>query len=211
MKIFFLVFLSFGIIISFIAGYFPSKKKDSEYSPVLNEIIGESKILSGDIVFRLGYGFVSETLCKLSQKDQSYSHAGIISIENGRPIVYHLIGGESEATHLRRESLEKFCNPTNAQSFALYRILLDDSQRKKVDSLNHYYYHCALPFDNQFDLNSDSAMYCTEFVYKILSNSTDGNFLITSSILSGFKYIGCDDIYLAPSCHKILSYTYNKH
>ncbi|MBK5286084.1 MAG: hypothetical protein JJE25_11850 [Bacteroidia bacterium] len=211
MKIFIVVFLSSGLVISLISVYFSSGKNGSESPPPLNQIVGNKKILSGDIVFRLGHGFVSETLRKLSQKDQSYSHAGIISIEDGRPMVYHLIGGEYEATTLRRESLDKFCEPISAQSFALYRILLNDSQRRKVDSLNHYYYHCALPFDNQFDLTTDSTMYCTEFVYKILSRSGEGKFSITSSMLSGFMYIGCDDIYLNPACQKIVSFTYNKN
>ena len=172
------------------------------------ELFLRCKILSGDIIFRLGHGFISEALRTLSQRDQHYSHAGIISVENGMPYVYHLIGGESEASTIRREKLEDFCKPENAKSFAVYRILSDDLQRNIIDSLNHYYYHCTLPFDNRFDMNTDSAMYCTEYVYKVISQANDHNILITSSVLSGFRYISCDDIYLNSSVQKIFEYQY---
>ena len=212
MKLFLLgTTLSAGIIFTLLFNHSSEKKIALGPSYPLSEIISSHKILSGDIVFRLGHGFMSETLRTLSQKDPHYSHAGIISIENGVPYVYHLIGSESDSTTLRRESLDDFCKPRSAQSFAVYRILSEDLQRQTVDSLNQYYYHCALPFDRRFDMETDSAMYCTEYVWKILSRASGGNFLVTSSELSGFRYIGCDDIYLNPKCEKIIEYTYKNN
>jgi hypothetical protein len=186
-------------------------EKTLQVSASISKIISSHKILSGDVVFRLGHGFISETLRSLSQKDQRYSHAGVISIENGTPYVYHLIGSESDSTTLRKESLDDFCKPTSAQSFAVYQILSKELQRSTIDSLNQYYYHCALPFDRRFDMETDSAMYCTEYVYKILFRASGGYFLVTSSELSGFRYIGCDDIYLNPKCEKIIEYTYKSN
>ena len=81
-------------------------------------------VQTGDIVFRLGHGFISESMRKFSLKDPRYSHAGIISIENGKPVVYHLLGGESSTTTIQKESLEKFCSHTEAASFAVYRTSL---------------------------------------------------------------------------------------
>lgn len=205
------IFLSAGVIFALLSNHSEKKKKLLDSSGSLSEIISSGKIYSGDIVLRLGHGYISETLKSISQKDRQYSHAGIISVESGVPYVYHLIGSESDASTLRREMLTDFCSPSAAQSYALYHILLNDSQKNTVDSLNHYYYHCALPFDRRFDMETDSAMYCTEYVYKILSRASGGKFLVTSSELSGFRFIGCDDIYLNTKCEKIMAYTYKNN
>jgi hypothetical protein len=173
-----------------------------------NDQLKNIKVLPGDIVFRLGHGFISESMRKFSLKDPRYSHAGIIGIEKGRAIVYHLLGGESSLSVIRKESLQDFCSPEEAASFAVYRTALTNEQVNLVDSLNHYYFKTKLPYDSRFDLSTDSAMYCTEYVYKVLSHVCGKNILISSSILSGQRYIACDDIYLYPAMHKVFSFDY---
>lgn len=177
------------------------------------EVIGEihvpfAHVQSGDIVFRLGHGFMSEALRKFSLKDPRYSHTGIISMENGEPFVYHLLGGESSVSVIQKESLEKFCSKTEAASFAVYRASLTEAERKTIDTLNHFYFRTKLRYDSQFDLTTDSAMYCTEYVYKVLSKVSEKNILISSSILSDRIYIACDDIYLSPDIQKVFSFVY---
>jgi hypothetical protein len=167
-----------------------------------------SKVQSGDIVFRLGHGFISESMRKFSLTDPRYSHAGIIGVENGRAFVYHLLGGESSASVIQKESLEKFCSRNEAASFAVYRASLSQAQKKSVDSLNQFYFRTKLKYDSQFDLTTDSAMYCTEYVYKVLATITANKILISSSILSGRTYIACDDIYLNATVHKVFSLDY---
>src|SRR5436853_399231 len=155
---------------------FPSKSIRKE------KIVG--KVQSGDIVFRLGHGFISESMRKFSLKDPRYSHAGIVSIEEGRAIIYHLIGGESSVSVIRKESLENFCSPEEAASFAVYRAALTNAQINLVDSLNRHYYKAKLPYDSRFDFSTDSALYCTEYVYKVLSYACGKDILISSSTLS---------------------------
>ncbi|HLG35333.1 MAG TPA: hypothetical protein VI757_10665 [Bacteroidia bacterium] len=209
LKIFLLgITFSAGAFFALFVNHSTESERPVNLPTSLSEIISSSKIFSGDIVFRLGHGYISETLKSISRRDKRYSHAGIISIEHGVPYVYHLIGSESDAATLRKEMLTDFCLPSAAQSYSLYHITLNNLQKEAVDSLNHYYYHCALPFDKRFDMDTDSAMYCTEYVYKILFRASGGDFLVTSSELSGFRFIGCDDLYLNPKCEKIFAYTY---
>lgn len=177
----------------------PVPKKNTEFT--------FRKIQSGDIVFRLGHGFISESMKKFSLSDPRFSHAGVISIEKGRAVVYHLLGGESSGV-IQKEPLENFCSPGEALSFGIYRPLLNDAQKKSVDSLNQFYYSARLRYDGQFDLITDSAMYCTEYVAKVLWQASGKNILISSSILSGWKYIACDNIYLNSALHKVFSFDY---
>src|SRR5258706_401260 len=187
---------------------FVNSAKQKIQAAEINNLLKENAIQSGDVVFRLGHGFISESMRKFSLKDPRYSHAGIISVENGKPMVYHLLGGESSASVIQKELLQNFCSRYKAASFAVYRSSLTDAQKKTVDSLNRFYFRIKLPYDSQFDLTTDSAMYCTEYVYKVLSKAGGKNILISSSILSERAYIACDDIYLNPPIHKVFSFSY---
>src|SRR5689334_9587573 len=95
-------FCLLSLMLFFSAGFVNLREKTTTVSAL-------NSVESGDVVFRLGHGFISESMRKFSLKDPRYSHAGIISIENGKPVVYHLLGGESSVSILQKESLEKFC------------------------------------------------------------------------------------------------------
>jgi hypothetical protein len=51
-------------------------------------------VATGDLVVRTGNDFTSESLRSLNQRDKTYSHCGIASIENDTVFVYHALGGE---------------------------------------------------------------------------------------------------------------------
>src|SRR4051812_41975620 len=53
-----------------------------------------SVIKSGDIITRLGSDITSEMIRQFNQKDKSFSHCGIASIEHDTVFIYHAIGGE---------------------------------------------------------------------------------------------------------------------
>jgi hypothetical protein len=166
-----------------------------------------SKLHSGDLIFRHGRGFISEALLGFNQKEKKYSHAGIVTIENGVAYVYHAIGGEENETNkLRKDLLSTFCNPSAASSFAIYRPNLTDKVRETIVSIADNYFKSRLEFDTTLDLKSDDKMYCTEFVYKVFLN-VDAHYFSHSSF-SGKDYIACDDLYLNPNCFLIYSYSY---
>ena len=51
-------------------------------------------ISTGDLIVRTGNDFTSESLRSLNQRNQTYSHCGIASVENDSLFVYHSLGGE---------------------------------------------------------------------------------------------------------------------
>ena len=164
---------------------------------------------SGDFIFRHGRGAISNALMLFSRHEAKYSHAGIISVENEKVYVYHAIGGEENPSNkLRKDPLELFCDPRDVHSFGIYRLDLDKRQLQKVDSIAGNYYRNGLEFDTKFDLSTDEKMYCSEFVYKIISQATgDKNYLPLSSV-SGINYVACDDLYLNAHCNRLYDYRY---
>src|ERR1700733_5214 len=85
-----------------------------------------SMLQSGNIVLRMGLGADSKLLSGLNSKDQSFSHCGIVFIENGYPFVYHSIGGEDNPDErLRRDSARFYFSPINNLGLGIVRYDFD--------------------------------------------------------------------------------------
>ena len=168
-----------------------------------------SQLRYGDLIFRHGRGIISNVLITFGRSEKKYSHAGIVSVENGNVFVYHAIGGEENISNkLRKDPLADFCNPADAHAFGVYRTGLDDSQINSVMILASTYYKNGLQFDTKFDLSTDDKMYCTEFVYKIFKQALGNENYISLSTINGKQYIACDDLYCNAHCREIYHYQY---
>jgi len=168
-----------------------------------------SQLKSGDLVFRHGRGAISNALMSLGQREQKYSHAGIISVEHGNIFVYHAIGGEENISNkLRKDPLNIFCNPADVHGFGIYRTDLNEAQIQSILLVAAKYFTAGLEFDTKFDLDTDDKMYCTEFVYKVFSRALGDQNYISLSALPGKKYIACDDLYCNAHCKPVYSYQY---
>jgi Permuted papain-like amidase enzyme, YaeF/YiiX, C92 family len=151
---------------------------------------------SGDLIFRHSRGTFSNMLVQFSRTDARYSHAGIVSVEGDHTFVYHALGGEaSRLPGIRRETLEAFCRPSSVHSFAVYRTDLDTHQLTRELSLAKAAWQQKIPFDTRYDISSDSALYCTEFVYKVLAQASGNENYITLTELPGLTYVACDNLY----------------
>lgn len=170
-----------------------------------------SLLHSGDVIFRHGTGIISNLLLKFSQQDSRYSHVGILSKEKNRMFVYHMIGGElNPGAVIKREPIEQFCSQDIANNFGIYRTDIDSRGLQVVDSLLKYYFLSKLAFDTGYDLNTDDAMYCTEFVYKVITKASGNENYLTLSQLTGFTYIACDNLYLSPHFKTIYFHSYSQ-
>src|SRR5664279_3877987 len=104
--------------------FFPPPGKDSvaeeqKIRAALDSIFLDEKLVKqGDLVVRTGIDFTSETMRDFCEKDKTYSHCGIASIEHDSIFVYHSIGGEWNPNQkLRRDPFDVFCNPFENRGF----------------------------------------------------------------------------------------------
>lgn len=156
---------------------------------------------SGDIIFRNGTDEVSKAARSMNRTDTSFSHCGFIFKENDSFFVYHAIGGiYNPDQKLKRELLDSFCNPTENDKVGIYRYHLSVDQMFKLDTIVKGYYHAGLKFDLFFNYLSDDKMYCSEFVFKSLNQSTKG--LLTKYMQTDNPtfWITTDDIFLNKNC-----------
>src|SRR5690349_1299140 len=52
------------------------------------------RLRTGDLALRTGADATSYLLRQMNLTDKSFSHCGIVLVEQGQPFVYHCIGGE---------------------------------------------------------------------------------------------------------------------
>lgn len=151
---------------------------------------------TGDLVVRRGDDMTSYMLSQLNTKDKSYSHCGIVVLENGYPYVYHSIGGEDNPDGIiRRDSAHYWCSPGNNLGFAAYRYRISDSVKNRFVRYVHGFYREKRMFDMAFDLRTDDRLYCSEMIYKALEQATGKNYIRLSNDY-GRSFVGVDDLYL---------------
>jgi hypothetical protein len=197
------------LVIITVSGMFAWKRSQStirNYDINNDSSFPTELIHSGDIIFRDGRGIISKTFKKFSLKDPRFSHAGIIHKESGSVFVYHIIGdAQNKNENMRKELLSNFISPLQANGFAIYRSGLNP---EKIDSLSAVLFNKKIQFDSSFDLNTDDKMYCTEFVYKVLSIVSGQNNFIPLNSVNGKEFIACDNIYLSSNMENIYSRNY---
>jgi len=161
--------------------------------------IAAAKLLikSGDIIMRNGRDGVSRVARSFNRRDKTYSHCGILQVENDSVFVYHAIGGGyNRSQALLREPIEKFCLPKEADKFAVFRYPLNDEQVNALTTVVKKHYAHKLLFDWYFNFDTDDRMYCSEFVFKCMNG-------VLKNELQGFLpqeqdpvYVSIDDLYL---------------
>jgi Permuted papain-like amidase enzyme, YaeF/YiiX, C92 family len=158
-------------------------------------------VATGDLIVRTGNDFTSESLRSLNQRDKTYSHCGIASIENGSLFVYHALGGEFNPDEkIRKDKFEIFAEPYSNRGIGIYRYPLLQGEIKKLMLTVKTLHEMGIIFDMKFDLQSNDRMYCAEFVYKAYVMGTAGKLQFNTSHINQFAFIGIDDLFMQPLC-----------
>jgi len=186
--------------------YIPTKEDSVKRIAVIKkayiQIAGiKSSVKNGDLITRTGNDFTSESLRSLNQRDKSYSHCGIASIEHDSVFVYHALGGDFNPDQkIRRDPLELFAEPYSNKGIGIFRFMVADSIKNNFVSVAKELFKKGVMFDMDFDLKTDDRMYCAEFVYKTFVKASYEKLQFNHSHINSFEFIGVDDIFLNPLC-----------
>ena len=166
-------------------------------------------IRSGDLVLRTGNDLTSFYFKQLNVTDNTYSHCGIASVENGKIYIYHALGGEfNPGQQILHERLESFISPLENDGFGLFRYAYTPPEQTAVMKTADSLYHAGILFDMDFDLATNEKMYCAEFVYKTLFWGSRGR-LKPETTDAGFKVgVTTDNLFRNPNCREIGRFVY---
>ncbi len=169
--------------------------KSVVYKSAIDSFI--STLETGNVVLRMGRGPDSYMLSQLNITDKSWSHCGIVVIENGYPFVYHSIGGEDNPDErLRRDSVAFFVSADRNFAVASVHYDLNKAAIENLTGIVHSYYLQRPRFDMKFDLQTDSQLYCSEFIYKAITRAANDTVYIPKSRAYARAFVGIDDLFL---------------
>lgn len=203
--------------------------KSKTIDPAIMIAEGQSLLKDGDLVVRLNMDPVSQFIKNFNRHDQKYSHAGIVSFENGYPYVYHMVNGEEKKDNpMKKDSLRQFCDPRKNIAFGIYRYSMSSPELSKLKKILHDWYLRNIIFDYRYDLKTNNSMYCSEMISKLLQKATSNRIQINSTSLTtieaaacaaymnlSFKYlhqikiIAIDDLYTNQYCQPVREYNYH--
>ena len=154
-----------------------------------------AELESGDIIFRKENSFWGDLSSAAARVNGKYSHAGIIYMDKGHPYVIHAYADTNKhEAKVSRQSLEDFS--ANATAVGFYRLNFTPEIRAEVAKRANDYYVNKTPFDDQFSITDDKAVYCTELVWRAAKLGSGYDIAPTKSTLMNRQYIGTDDLFL---------------
>jgi len=164
-----IVILSLGVaFLLLIVVVFLSMNYSNDKITRVENIICDSTLKSGDLVFRKGRSAVSQVVL-LADKESSYSHVGIVFIENNNYYIIHTTPDESESgiDYVIKEKVSDFFSSEKASRGSVYRLKKQFANSANSASLfANTFFEKRIIFDDEFDLESEDKMYCTELVWK---------------------------------------------
>lgn len=120
---------------------------------------------NGDLLFRNGCGYESHVVTNMSAGD--YSHIGIVYRTEEGWCVIHAVPGEAEEGEpevLKCESIAEFYRCDRAKAGACARVHCADSLADAAARHAMRLVERRVEFDNDYDLEDSSQLYCTELV-----------------------------------------------
>ncbi len=157
---------------SFDPARYPTYETNREYAGTLD--FHGVPLDSGQIVVSRGGGAVSFLSDLMATEYSRYGHSGILSIEGGVPYVYEALATLNMrfwqpptarlSGHVRRVPLTDFIKRNTVVSIYAH----DNVNLAKVAESARGAYRGRLAFDGYFDYRSREAVYCNEFVARML-------------------------------------------
>lgn len=131
--------------------------------PAREELPPAERLRDGDIVFRRGRSVLSSVVLS-TDAATAFSHVGMVFRNGERLEVIHAVPGEGDGSGggVVAETYEEFFAPAVAERFAIYRPRVAGIGTAAAEAAVRL---LRRPFDDRFDLATESHLYCTELVW----------------------------------------------
>lgn len=165
--------------------------------PVFDSLVGAAA--PGDILFKSAAGgFWGNLAGAFSENDGRFGHVGIVARSGAGALTVIHAGGDpvSREGRVRADPIGHFLEGVSAA--ALYR-----PGTAGMDLAPMLVYADAAaargaPFDRVFSLASEDRLYCTELVWRALSEAALGDAVPHKSVRAGRAYISLEDLQNSP-------------
>lgn len=140
-------------------------QRDSKRTKTIDEVNISAFLEDGDIICRLGDRIWSLYFKNISPSDKRFSHLGIVRISDGDITVINAEGLAVEGRDSVNEvPLKDFLKI--ARAIGIYRVKNINGSIVSDEAIKYK----GLPFDWEFDLTEEDALYCTELLHTVLKH-----------------------------------------
>lgn len=144
--------------------------------------------LDGDVILRKGKSIFSSIIASAFEDCEGMSHCGFIVSDAGEYYVIHTISGRiSGFDGMRKTALQDFIAESAGGRILVLRLNKDIP----IDNLKQLIlqkYHLNVPFDNDFDHQDSSKLYCYEFIRDVYRSLIKEDFFAYKEIF-GHSYL----------------------
>ena len=145
--------------------------RDKDAGGKVRDDLPLNRLHDGDLLFRCGVSFESGAVARLDS-DGRYTHVGIAVNDNGSWRVVHAVPGESNdgVNRVKVEPVDSFYLTTRAVHGAAMRLrgvtaaVTGNAAREALRLARR-----GILFDDRYDWNDHSRLYCTELVQEAYS------------------------------------------
>ncbi|SFJ07479.1 YiiX/YebB-like N1pC/P60 family cysteine hydrolase [Olleya namhaensis] len=133
----------------------------------------KSKLQSGDIILRRGYGLVSTMILKMMNEDYDVTHLGMVVRQNDTLKIAHALSSSvSNQDGLRLQAIDSFVHNSHNRTILVTRLKnIDSVKQEKIVNQIGYYYKKQLPFDHSFNYKDSTEHYCSELIWRIYEHN----------------------------------------
>lgn len=132
-----------------------------------------NKLQTGDIIFRRGYGLISDFIAEnFSKEGYELTHCGFLVKENDTWFVYHSLSSDvSEIDGMQRELLLIFLSKSEPEKLLVSRLKgLTLENKQQIEANIEKYYAAKIPFDRKGNYNDSTRFFCSELIIKVLGD-----------------------------------------
>lgn len=149
-----------------------STEQEHSFAPYRLSEAEKEKLRDGDIILRYGEGFASDMIVKLLDEERKISHCGILSkkADGSFQVIHSVSSSLSDADGMQAQDLDEFVSQSVDSSVMVVRYKEEEStaSSSRIAERAKAYLKARLPFDSEFDLEDDEAIYCTELIERTI-------------------------------------------
>jgi len=124
----------------------------------------------GDIIFREGFGLISDIIASRTEENYKVSHCGILCKDShNKWIVIHTVSNTlAEIDGMQSDYLDNFVKNSKENSILILRYKnACDSTNALIKQKSLYYLHKQIAFDDAFTMEDTSEFFCTELIRQL--------------------------------------------
>ena len=158
------------------------------------------QLKNGDLALRCGTSLESHAVIGVNGENGPFSHIGIVVEVDGEWFVAHAVPGENESgepEYVKLDPIMVYFGRDRAKLGSIMRVTDDSTACRKATDYAQWAVGAKKVFDNSFDWEDTTRLYCTEMVQRAylhagIDLAEDRHTEVVAALMPGIYVFPCD-------------------